>query len=260
MIEELWFDDLQVMHPDSIVFNGYHVNGFSGLGSPPPRSNRPTRGRRHGSFELTSFYDPRVFNATVWIFGELNGRWDWPTYWTKHQALLDAVSLSSFTRKIQFRRTGNPFGLEEAYVTPEGDFEAEYPHGGTPAAHVDLTLVAADPRIYAAQVQSHTGSGTFSIINGGMFNSPPFITLTGVSSAVLTNNSLSTENKLYIKNAGGGTVVINVRDRTVTLNGVPAPQIYDAEKSFFWALTSGINNISVSGATATFEWQDARIA
>ena len=260
MIEELWLDTLQVMSPGSIVFNGYHVNGFTGIGSPPPRSNRPTRGRRQGSFELTSFYEPRTFTARVWIFGENGNSWDWPIFWAKHEALLDAVSLASFTRKIQFRRTGDPFGhLEEAYVTPDGEIEPEFPHGGTPAAYLDLTLVAADPRLYSGVVKSITASGTFSIINAGTFNTPPLITLTGVGSAILTNNSLTTENKLYIKNAGGGTVVINVRDRTITLNGAPAPQIFDADKSFFWALTSGINNISVSGTVATIEWQDARV-
>lgn len=108
-------------------------------------------------------------------------------------------------------------------------------------------------------MQSHTGSGSFSIINGGTFNTPPIITLVGGGSPIIVNNSLSTQNRIRIKGAGGGTVVINCRDQTVTLNGASAPQIFDAEDSWFWALVAGVNNITVTGATATIQWADARI-
>lgn len=148
MIEELWLDDLLVMSP-TVSLPNYHVAGFTGIGTPPPRSNRPLRGRRQGSFELTTFYDPRVFTMKIWVFGISGNTWDWPDFWDAYEALKESVSLASLTRSIKFRRRGNPFGgLEMAYVTPEEDIEPRFPHGGTPAAEVDITLVAADPRLY----------------------------------------------------------------------------------------------------------------
>lgn len=108
-------------------------------------------------------------------------------------------------------------------------------------------------------MKSITGTGTLNAYNAGNFNSPPIITLVGGGSPIIVNNSLTTQNRIRIKGAGGGTVVIDCRKQTVTLNGTSAPQIFDAEDSWFWSLVAGANNITVTGATATIEWADARI-
>lgn len=256
MIEELWIDDLQLMSPAGPLAN-YHVNAFKGIQMPAPRSNRPVRGRRHGSFELTTFYEPREFVFDLWVMGT-----SWANFWPADTAFKNVVKLqgSQLQRTIQFRRAGDPYGgMEWSYVIAEGEISPRFPHAGTPiCVYEDVTLVAADPRLYFEAGGSVSGS-SFSVYNAGNFNTPPIITVVGAGSPIITNNTLTTENKIYIKGAGGGTVVINTRDRTVTLNGSPAPNIFDADKSFFWGLNPGINNISSSGGTVTVAWNDARI-
>lgn len=277
MITELWVDDLQIMDLtlefsyDWDTSSNFYVNKFQGLELPSVRDNRPTRSRRHGSHELTTLYDPREFEFSVWVQGmrysydyDLGAGpvtvdvdpWDDLWYWV--QLLKQKMGLGTREFSLSWLRMGNPYGmLEKADVVISSELEPRFPHPATPICVFDVVGIAADPRLYGADEQTSgpQGSGTFDVVNSGNFPTPPTFTFSGMTSCTLTNNSLSTENILAIDGASG-TTVVESKDRTVS----PDPDVINMAYTSFWSLKKGTNSITFVGdGTVEITWNDARI-
>lgn len=247
MIDELYLDSLQLMSNGAGV-NGYYVNKFRGLELPQPRTNRPPRSRRHGAYELTTYYEPRELSMDIWVIGVSGGAYSWSAFWTAFENLKDSMSLSELQRTLRLRREGNPFSdYETASIVMSDAVEPRWPNAATPVCvFEDVVMVANDPRLYSYTL--HTASGTsFSAVNAGNFASPPSITFSGAGT--LTNGSLSTENVMTVT----GACTVDCRARTVS-----DPSLWDSADSFFWSLKKGSNSIT-STVSVSFNWYDARV-
>lgn len=261
MITELWLDSLQLMGTGASL--NYWVNGFTGLGTPQPRVERPDRSRRHGAIEMTTYYGPRTFSFDIWILGDDNS--DWANFWTAHDDLNEAMALGSGSQVLSFKRSGLDY-LESAYVRSNQEATPEWPHAGTPVCVLKgVEMTAADPRLYATDLQTVNITGTDDAVNGGNFNTPPLIRFNGPgTNPGASNDTLSTENEININYtlSGGDIVEVDCMARTVKLNGTSRPDILDSATSSFWRMARGINTITNIGGLAAsidVEWNDARI-
>lgn len=274
MITELFLDELQIMDLDTpFSESNYYVNKFAGIGSPPPRSNRITRARRHGAHELTTYYDPRTITFDVWVQG-IDG--DWADFWTAFDALKEQLSLTTGIFPLIFKRAGSvyygpdfqpasgdswsdvPVPMSEfAEVLMTGDAVPRWPNPNVPLCVFEgVTLVAHDPRLWGTELVSINWDGSGGMAyNLGNFASPPLLRLNlsgGTGFIAITNSSLSIENHIRTNNVGtSGVVEIDCRARTVKKDGVLSPDlIYMDYPSFFWSLASGENFLNVSGISS----------
>lgn len=256
MIDELAIDSLDILGSDY-----YNLVGFKGLGTASSRADRPTRARRHGAIDITTYYDPRTFEIDLWVLG-LDGS-DWTGFWTALDALKGALALGSTHQVLSWRRQGKTYG-EYSVVSVEGDIDPRFPSSAVPACEVNLTLIAADPRMYGEIVGYHSFASTQAVINGGNFNTFPSITFNGAGTDPgLRNNTLTTENEINIDYTmiGGDIIIVDCLARTVKLNGTLRPDLLVPSTSHFWGLASGTNNVEKLGGAVTVEisWNDANI-
>lgn len=260
MIDKLFIDDLQIAGLDG---NGdrlpyYSITKFDGLGEPSPRANRPDRSRRHGSYDLTTYFSHREFEIDLWVHSE-----DWDTFWTALDAVKSALAVGSGTQVLTLRRLGWDF-TEYAEITLEGGIETRWPHAGTPICQLSFGAVASDPRLYATTLSSINFAATGNASNDGNFNTPPLITFNGAgTNPGLRNDALTTENEINIiyVMTGGDDIEVDCLARTVKLNGTSRPDILDSSSSFFWRLTAGDNSLQKLGGAVSIDiaWHDARI-
>lgn len=259
MLETLAVDSLDLQAPG---VSQYHIRNFTGLGTPPPRSNRPNRSRRHGTYDLTTFYGPRTLSCDLWVTSDPDiGVNDWESFWTAFDALTAALGYGTPTKQLTFRRMGLSYD-EFCYVTVEGAIEPEWPWPRHPLCKFPFEVVAKDPRLYQSTLQTHTSASGGVVNNAGNFNTSPLIRFIGPgTNPSITNSTLSTENIIDITYTmgGGDEIEIDTMARTVKLNGTSTPEILEPD-SHFWGLVAGNNTISASGTTSIeLEWYNARI-
>lgn len=258
MMSSVYLDSLQV-HGTGVT--NYFLKNFKGLGTPSPRVNRKDRARRHGAYDLTTYYGPRIFSGELWVQGDTNS--DWASFWVAWDVLMEELGYGTPTKTLTFTRTGQAYS-EFCSVKVEEEVEPTFPNPNVPLCWVPLELVAADPRIYATDISTVNFASSGNAANGGNFNTPPLIVFNGGGTDPgIINNSLSTENELNIDYAmgGGDTIEVDMMARTVKLNGALRPDILVPSTSHFFSLRKGSNSLSKQGGASSIDvfWYDSRI-
>jgi len=257
MITEAHIDDLQIHSIVGGVGTGsFALTRFVGLGTSSPRSNRPPRGRRHGLYEKTTYYDGRALSLEGIVAED-----DWDDFWANVDELKQKLALSGVVHELRWKRQGESVA-NVVEVSVAGEMEIDIPGGRTrPRTKWAVDLIAADPRIYRDDLEDQTFASTATVTNDGNFSTPPVITFhtPGVNPG-LRNNSLTTENEINLDYGGGGTsLVVDMLEREITLDGTSRPDLLSLSDSSFWSLVSGANSLQkIGGATSiTVEWRAA---
>ena len=247
-------------------FNAFHIHDpagnvalsrFEGLGTPPPRDDRPDRARRHGAIELTTYYHPRVWDIEGYVKGTSPS-----DAWDVFDNLKEQLALSGLTHYLKFKRLGRSF-FERANVSAASEVTPTLRMVGN-VIPWGVTLVSADPRIYVDTPQTLSFASAGTATNTGNFSTPPTITFHGGgTNPGIHNAALSAENDIvcdYVM-VGGDEIVVDVGTRNVTLNGVSRPDIIDMAQTDFWSLTKGANALSKLGGAVSIDvdWRSARI-
>jgi hypothetical protein len=258
VITEAYIDGLKI-HDTTTGLPTYPfaLSGAEGLlDTGVPREDRPQKARRHGLYELTSYYDGRPIT--------LDGRCVETSHtnlWSSLDLLKQRFALSGLVHTLKWRRYGEAF-LMRADVTVNSKIEIVMKPGFiSPRAEWHVDLIAADPRMYKDALDTVTFSSAGNASNDGNFNSPPVITFNtpGVNPG-LRNDELSAENEIKFTYGGGGTaLVVDVKEREITLDGTSRPDLINPLANDFWSLVSGINHLTKTGGatSVTVEWRDA---
>jgi hypothetical protein len=258
LITEAYLDDLKIHDVTGALPYKLALSDFTGLNAPSPRSDRPSKARRHGVYELTTYYDGRAIS--------LEGRVQDTTmagFWTSVDLLKNRLSLNGLKHMLRWRRTGDSV-LYECGVSVAGEVEIDIRAGFTsPYATWAVDLIAADPRNYDSADKTQTFASTAVVTNGGNFNTPVVITFTTPgTNPGLRNDALDYENVIQLAYGGGGSaIVVDTAAREVTLDGVNRPDLVDVTQTNFWALSTGDNHLTKLGGAAsiTVGWNDAYI-
>lgn len=256
MIADAYIDDVHVH--DLSVTGKCALSRFGGLGTPPPRDDRPNRARRHGAIELTTYYQPRVFDIAGYV-REVSSSAAWDTF----DDIGEAIALNGLTHVLKFKRLGKSY-FERCEVSVGAVLEPALRSMGD-VIPWSVVLVAADPRLYVdtASTLSFASSGTAT--NSGNFSTPPVITFHGAgTNPGLRNNALAAENEIRMAYTmvGGDTIVVDVKQRSVKLNGAERPDIVNMAATDFWSLVAGANGLTKLGGAVTIDvdWRSARIS
>lgn len=257
MITAAYINDVQIHNVSGAAAIGsYALTSFSGLGTPTPRTNRPPRSRRHGLYELTTYYDGRA----IALEGRVTAS-AFAGFWTAVDALKKAFALSGLVHTLKWKRQGESFLFRSA-VSVANELEIEIVGGRTtPRAHWAVDLIAYDPRMYKDLLEDFTFASTASVTNDGNFNTPPIITFNSPgANPGLRNDELSSEDEINFDYAGGGTALrVDMFTREITLDGTARPDLLSLSDSSFWSLVSGSNHLTkIGGATSIkVEWRAA---
>lgn len=283
MIDSAFVDNLQIHNTSQ-----YLITKITGLGSPKARANRKDRAQRHGQLDYTQFYGPRVVGIEGLCVGTtVSNAWD------LFDALKGAFALGT-AHTFRFQRTGKTY-QEQFGFTVDGEVDAplEIAIG---VIQWGATIVAADPRMYAAILSSAiydptlstagggatmvggmtvVGGLTFStttvtrldLTNNGNFTTPAIVTVTGpVTNPIVDNDTLGLSMYILYTLGVNDTVVIDTGARTVLLNGASRPDIFDAQNSTWWQLQRGVNSLRLRGTgmvsgqtTLSAAFREARI-
>lgn len=260
MITEAYIGDLKI-HDTTTGVASYPfalANAEGLLGTGMPREDRPQKARRHGLYELTTYYDGRAISLSGQAYEPSN---DFDVFWDAIDHLKQNFALSGSVHVLKWRRAASTF-LFRAEVTVNSPIEIDVKPGFTRAhAQWHLDLVAADPRIYKDALESFTFASTATITNEGNFNTQPIITFNSPgANPGLRNDELAAENEIKFAYGGGGTaLVVDVAEREITLDGTRRPDLIDPLNNDFWGLVTGSNHLTkTGGATSiTIQWRSA---
>lgn len=113
----------------------------------------------------------------------------------------------------------------------------------------EIPLIAADPFKYS-QTQVTGVSIPATVAHAGNATAYPVITVTTVSASdvVITNDSLTGDPAIVIRDAVNG-MVINPKRRSLTISGVDNYQKVNISDTNWWGLQPGNNVITCSGVT-----------
>lgn len=239
----------------------FNLEGFKGLGNPEPRANRPERSRRHGVYDLTTYYSSRAWEGTMWISGATSD--DWSGFWTAYDLFMQATAYGTPTKVLTFTRNGLAYS-EYSTVTMEDDMRPEFLAPSQAICRIPFAMVAGDPRLYKTTLSTLSFASSGSATNTGNFNTPPLIRFNGAgTNPGLQNTGLSTENQVNIlyTMTGGDVIEVDCMARTVKLNGALRPDLLVSSTSSFWSLIAGAQGLTKLGGAVTVdvEWHDARI-
>ena len=243
MITTLAIDSLPIMGPTADPI--FWVNKFKGIGSAPPRNNRPNRARRHGAIEMSDYYEPRIFEFDLWLISD-----DWASMWTAFDVVTAALAVGSGPQVLTFTRSGLAY-TEFSTVTLDKDVEPRWPYGGAPTCVFEgITMVAGDPRLYGTALETANLTSDDYVPHTGTFNTPLIFTFNGAGvNPGLGNSEYSNDNEFHLNyTMGGGDVVeVDTAAKTIKLNGALRPDIVDSDTSSFWKLVAGPNYIQLLG-------------
>lgn len=273
----------------SIDGTALKVTRLRGLGSPAPRRSVFARAERHGSTDRTRFYDGRVFELEGIVWGH-----DEEEAWDNFDEIKEMLSLG-VERTFTFRRRGRAED-EQAFVrvaSPVDDDVSLEVAEGTALIRYAVSLFAGDPRLYGAALkagsydptESLSGGGvtfpltfelTFStstathleLANGGNFQTPPVLTITGpVIDPIIDNDSLPASIAFDAVLGDADELVVDVAQRSVQLNGADRLDLLVvADTTDWWELAPGTNRIRLRGTgmaagqtELAVQYRDARI-
>lgn len=286
MIDTVTIDALQIHNTFAPGSGGYFLTDAQGIwGSPTTRQDTYTKARRHGIINRTKFYDARVIQLGGVVAGITHA-----DFAAKMDALMGALALGS-THTLYFTRTGAQPEQCTVEVSTEVVVKVSNP---VLVQQWSCSLLADDPRMYSQTLNSAqydpTAAGAttgvaFPIVwpinwggsgineltcgNGGQFPSPPVFTISGPAVNPIIDND-TTSNHIYTTNCSLAyldTLVIDVGNRLVTLNGNNRPDLIDQSQTNWFDLIPGVNLIRMRAASGMVtgqtllqaQWRNARI-
>jgi len=258
VIVEAYIDDLKIHDVTGALPYKIALADFTGLNAPTPRSDRPSKARRHGQYELTSYYDGRAISLEGRVMDT-----DMAAFWVTVDDIKERFSLNGINHVLKWRRTGSTI-LHECGVSVSSDLVIDIRPGFIrPFATWNVDLIAADPRVYDTIIQTQTFATTANVTNGGNFSTPLIIAFNAPgTNPGLRNDALSVENEINLVYGGGGTViVIDTAAREIKLDGTSRPDLINVLTTNFWSLAAGVNHLTKIGgaASVTLNWQDAYV-
>lgn len=253
---------------DYVYIDDWQVPGLralNGLGSPTPRQDVTDRAARHGAIDRTLFYSGRVLE----LQGVLSGIE--ADVWATFDSLKAKLALGS-SHVLRFRRTGRLEDEQlEVIVASTVDDGTSYDAPGV--VKYGVSLHAADPRIYSAALRSSSyfpgvaisgggvdlplafplmfdtgGAGLLEVGNGGTFDTPPVLTITGPVVNPILDNVTTGKSIEFVCVLGSSDVIeVDVAARSVTLNGASRPDLLTPQATTWWELAPGTNEIRLRG-------------
>lgn len=244
---------------------------ISGLDAPSYRTNYFSKPGEDGGKVSSLFYDQRPVSLTGAVYAN-----DPAAFETARQALQTACAINK-------NAAGDPIPTLITYTTLAGNSYFFYAYIDKPIMDYTqpnmcnflITMTVADPFIYGAtQVQSGailtpsgggfilpvilpivstpTSGGTATLTNGGNARSFPTITLTGpLTNPFIYNQAIGKSMQLNTTIPGGSTVVIDMANKTIMLNGnTPLLSTKDS-LSEWWAMVPGPNPITFNTSSTS---------
>jgi hypothetical protein len=257
--------------------NDTYVRDVRGFGSPEVRTVREPAPRRHGAWDVTSLYGPRVMQWTGWCGQVPSGATDPAVAVAAFDALKAAFYVED-DHLLVFRREGMAAD-EQAEVRLAGPIEGTWTAGGS-VIEWSMDLVAPDPLLYGTVLNTQAGT-----TNGG-------VTLTTVGGTVPTPGILqvrgptSGTGTLTVSDGLGGVVALEdaaalaaydpgdpdsfldvyLADRDVQFLGNSMGSWIDPEATTWWRIRPGSSVVLTLGGTARQSgtrlaayWREARL-
>lgn len=234
------------------------LRGITGLGKPGIRMGSGLFGGRDGGYVSSQYYDMRIVNIPGHYLGDTCNQAQ------ELRAALNAIPIRKMLPVYVTTFTGQKYYLE-AYINDlKNDIEAETD------GEFNIQLVAPDPYLYDAGDGTDPSSGwieqEFYKVGGGGYPTPytlpvtwapgqtpaqidndgdiyiyPQIILTGVyTNPRITNVTTGAFIELNVTTAPGQVIVIDMKNRTITLDGGSVAS-YRTDDSTWWALLPGAN-------------------
>lgn len=277
MIERAWIDSLKI-HDVADASCPYALSS-SNLGSgPPPRTSSAPKPTADGSINRTKVYDARQLVIGGWVDDAS------PSATADRLAELKGAFRLRTPHLLRYIPYGS--GIEyQLAVVAAGALEAPTSGGWVETLKWSIALEAPDPRSYVAadtivsyEPLEYTPS-TFGLpfplvfpldfstaspatpgvifltaFNPGNIETPVRLRLDGPVTNLYAIRNLTTGEEIAFNTsalAGPDILLLDTAARTVTLNGVPAPEMIDAAGTTWFELQPGDNNLDVQGTGFT---------
>lgn len=281
-LETAWIDELKI-HDVYDPAAAYALR--SAARTRQPRRVEQQRTFRHGIVDRTT----PLFGAQTF---DLAGYVDADTMAATEVAydVLCGILAREGQRLFRFRRLGRAED-EQALVTLGGGPDAPQEGYGMTVKYA-VSLVGADPRVYASPLKTGSYDPTGSLSGGGapmplvfplVFSSttttqlivsslgnaktPPVLTVKGPVANPIVDNDTTGESIYLLTTLGAAdTIVVDVAARTVHLNGALRQDLFDASRSLWWEMPPGENALRLRGTgmvaaqtLLTVGFRDARL-
>lgn len=237
------------------------TTSVKGLGKPTVRTATGNYSGRDGGWLSSQFFSTRQ----IVISGEFNNK-NCANLEARKQELIDALPIRESIPMFITNFSGKIYYSDVYFIDMQMDIE------GRTFAPFEITLLAPDPYLYDAgdgidpdsgyiiqtinklvgggytfpyvlPVVWETGSTPTSVNNTSEFMIYPEITLTGTfTNPKFTNNTTGEFIRLGITTTTGDVIKIDMKNRTVTLNG---GSILPLKTGSFWGLSTDINMIQM---------------
>lgn len=252
-------------------------NGWGGLGSPEVRPVREPAPRRHGGYDMTTLYGPRIMPVRGWCgdaenpggaaaaieaFDQLKAR-----LWAEDEHL------------VVLRRRGR--SADEQFTARLGSEITDDAEAGNEVINWSLSLVASDPLLYGTTLNTLAGTtnGGITIPSvGGTVPTPAILQVRGPTNAAGTltiGNGLgpsialtmaATTLPAYDPGNSNSFFDVYLGDRVVDYLGTARPSWVDAAATTWWqvpdggpvTLTMG-GTYRAAGTRLAVYWREARI-
>jgi phage-related protein len=265
MIKTFYIDDLVLNDDASRLSNGYVISPpMEGFETPPLRISSYQKIGEDGSSISNIYYDGRVVTIPGVIYATN------PTDYAQRRQDL------AYACRIQKDSTGYPIEQTFTFTTVNND---SYFFKGVPKVTFDITsanytkflitIICSSPFLFESGIVSsgviqipvpggailpfvlpailEPSSGGFGYLtNNGNVGTHPIITITGVvSSPYITNNTTEQSFRLSLTTLGSDEIIIDMLNKTVTLNGTSIMN-YVVAGSSWWTIQPGLNQISLN--------------
>lgn len=245
---------------------GFIPQTFTGLDSPDYRTNEYARPGQDGAIISSMFYDAR----TVTVEGQLYGT-SGLEYESYRQALIAACAINKDSNnyptptRVTFTTMGGTSYFFDAIIG-RPIIEMQKPL----LSDFHLTMTVTNPFIFGNTaftspniapatgggfilpvvlpiVSSAAVGGVVTVTNVGQATTLPTITLTGLlTQPALYNQTTGKSMQLSYTINSGDTVVIDMYNKTITLNGSSSLLSTKTSSSDWWGVQPGANQISIS--------------
>lgn len=282
-LERAWFDDLKVHDTAALATMVYALKAAKRTLT--PRVDVRPRASRHGMIDRTSLWGGQVFDLAMRV-DDPGGS---PVVTGDAYDLLRAKFDLEGPVVFKFRRRGR-LEDERALVNLASSWD-DSAAGWAPSVHAAVSLSGEDPRIYSDALKSASydpsaamaGGGAaiplvfplvfttttathITVLNVGTAKSPPIFTVEGPAlDPTIDNDSTGESIFLDVSLGSGDTVVVDVENREVYLNGEIHREIFDARQSTWFEIWPGTNQLRLRGTALTsdsllrVQFRDARI-
>ena len=251
------------LNPYQFAFNGFlfgagttytvvNVDGLMGL--PPIRVQDDIRGYTDGQYSGRDFYDGRTVTVDFVILGDSSHNAQY--YYNQLQAHLYPQQLGTPSALGAFQfEINSTIGLKVMYGRVRNITTALDPDFTFGYIQASVEFFFPDPRYYDYPYTTTSGTSV-AVTNGGWAISCPVITVSSAPSSFTITDSSS--NTMSFAPTSGTTVVIDLLQRTITQNGIPARNILTTSTG--WLQVNPLStNTFTSAATMSITYTDSYV-